>query len=294
MRSTATWATGAIGSNATGESPTCRKGWVGTCIRPSVSWRISTSSAGYSVRRRLSAAAGSTNCSRAPASTPYPDRLAGKLSGGMKQKLAVCCALIHDPDLLILDEPTTGVDPLSRRQFWELIDRMRKRRPQMSVIVASADMDEAEGFHWLAAMNAGRLIATGSPGDIRAGAGMATLAEAFIALLPEAMRRSHHQVVIPPRIQRPGPPAIEAVGLTKRFGNSVVVDDVSFRIEQGEIFGFLGSNGCGKSTTMKMLTGLLPATSGEATLFGRPVDPRDIETRSISATCHSPSRSTGN
>lgn len=210
---------------------------------------------------------------------PYPDRLAGKLSGGMKQKLAVCCALIHDPDLLILDEPTTGVDPLSRRQFWELIDRMRKRRPHMSVIVASADMDEAEGFHWLAAMNAGRLIATGSPGDIRARTGTATLAEAFIALLPETMQRAHHQVVIPPRIQRPGPPAIEAIGLTKRFGNSVVVDNVSFRIEKGEIFGFLGSNGCGKSTTMKMLTGLLPATSGEATLFGRPVDPRDIETR---------------
>src|SRR4026208_1936427 len=80
---------------------------------------------------------------------PFPDRPAGKLSGGMKQKLSLCCALIHDPDLVILDEPTTGVDPLSRRQFWELIDRIRERRPQMSVLVATAYMEEAEHFHWL-------------------------------------------------------------------------------------------------------------------------------------------------
>ena len=87
---------------------------------------------------------------------PFLDRPAGKLSGGMKQKLSLCCALIHDPDLLILDEPTTGVDPLSRRQFWELIDRIRVRRPAMSVMVATAYMEEAEQFHWLAAMDAGR------------------------------------------------------------------------------------------------------------------------------------------
>ena len=90
--------------------------------------------------------------------TPFRDRPAGKLSGGMKQKLGLCCSLIHDPDLLILDEPTTGVDPLARRQFWELIDRIRVRRPTMSVLVATAYMDEAERFDWLVAMNAGKVL----------------------------------------------------------------------------------------------------------------------------------------
>ena len=84
----------------------------------------------------------------------------------MKQKLGLCCALIHDPDLLILDEPTTGVDPLSRRQFWELIDRIRRERPGMSVMVATAYMEEAARFDWLVAMDAGRVLATGTPAEL--------------------------------------------------------------------------------------------------------------------------------
>ncbi len=210
---------------------------------------------------------------------PFPDRPAGKLSGGMKQKLALCCALIHDPDLLILDEPTTGVDPLSRRQFWDLIDRMRARRPGMSVVVATAYMEEADRFDWLAAMNAGKLIGFGSPAELKAQTGEATLEGAFIALLPEELRAQHVPVVVPPRHDGDGVPAIEAKDLTCRFGDFVAVDHVSFAIERGEIFGFLGSNGCGKTTTMKMLTGLLPATEGEARLFGETLDARDMETR---------------
>ena len=210
---------------------------------------------------------------------PFLDRPAGKLSGGMKQKLSLCCSLIHDPDLLILDEPTTGVDPLSRRQFWELIDRIRGRRPQMSVVVATAYMEEADQYAWLAAMDGGHVIATGSPAEIKKRAGVQDLEAAFIALLPEEKRKGHKAVEIPPRKQEAGPPAIEADGLTKRFDKFVAVDHVSFRIEKGEIFGFLGSNGCGKSTTMKMLTGLLPPTDGKATLFGRPVGGEDMETR---------------
>jgi len=111
--------------------------------------------------------------------TPFRDRPAGKLSGGMKQKLGLCCSLIHDPDLLILDEPTTGVDPLARRQFWELIDRIRERRPQMSVIVATAYMDEAERFDWLVAMNAGNVLDTGTPAEVRAKTGEPTLEKAL-------------------------------------------------------------------------------------------------------------------
>ena len=210
---------------------------------------------------------------------PFRDRPAGKLSGGMKQKLGLCCALIHDPQLLILDEPTTGVDPLSRAQFWELIDSIRQRQPDMSVLVATAYMEEAERFDWLVAMNAGEVLATGSAAELKAQTGSQTLEQAFIALLPEAQRQAHKAVIIPPRDDREEEIAIEARGLTMRFGNFVAVDHVNFRIARGEIFGFLGSNGCGKSTTMKMLTGLLPASEGEAWLFGQPVDPKDIATR---------------
>jgi len=208
----------------------------------------------------------------------FADRPAGKLSGGMKQKLGLCCALIHDPDLLILDEPTTGVDPLSRRQFWELIDKIRAERPGMSVVTATAYMEEAAQFDWLAAMDDGRVLATGSPAELLALTGCNELEEAFVALLPEEKRRGRQELTIPPRVAD-NEIAIEARDLTKKFGEFVAVDHVSFRIERGEIFGFLGSNGCGKTTTMKMLTGLLPASEGEAWLFGQAVDAEDIETR---------------
>ena len=211
--------------------------------------------------------------------SPFPDRPASKLSGGMRQKLGLCCALIHDPDLLILDEPTTGVDPLSRRQFWDLIERVRARRPGMSVIVATAYMEEAERFDWIAAMNAGRVLAAGTPAEIEAKTGAATLEEAFIALLPEAQRGGHKELVIPPRRDSGGDPVIVARGLTRCFGDFTAVDRVSFTIERGEIFGFVGSNGCGKTTTMKMLTGLLPASAGEARLFGQPIDAADMRLR---------------
>ncbi len=209
---------------------------------------------------------------------PFLDRPAGKLSGGMKQKLGLCCALIHDPDLLILDEPTTGVDPLSRNQFWELIERIRASRPQMSVLVATAYMDEAQRFDHLVAMDAGRVLATGTPVELLERTRSDNLEQAFIRLLPEERRQHHQALVIPPR-QHNDSIAIEAHGLSMRFGDFVAVDRVNFRIERGEIFGFLGSNGCGKTTTMKMLTGLLPASAGEALLFGKPVDPHDLQTR---------------
>ena len=209
----------------------------------------------------------------------FRDRPAGKLSGGMKQKLGLCCALIHDPDLLILDEPTTGVDPLSRRQFWQLIDRIRARRPGMSVLVSSAYMGEAAGFDWLAAMDDGRVLATGSPAELLTRTGAADLDAAFIELLPPAKRQGHEALVVPPRVAQADGPAIVAEGLTMRFGDFTAVDHVDFEIGRGEIFGFLGSNGCGKTTTMKMLTGLLPPSEGRALLFGNEVDTKDMDTR---------------
>ena len=210
---------------------------------------------------------------------PFLPRPAGKLSGGMKQKLGLCCSLIHDPDLLILDEPTTGVDPLSRRQFWELIDAIRNERPGMSVIVSTAYMDEAERFDWLVAMDAGCVLDTGAPPELKEKTGTDNLEAAFVQLLPEDERDGNVELVIPPLEKRDTEPAIVARGLTRRFGDFTAVDKVSFEIQRGEIFGFLGSNGCGKTTTMKMLTGLLPASEGEAFLFGNPVDAHDLETR---------------
>jgi ribosome-dependent ATPase len=211
---------------------------------------------------------------------PFASRPCGKLSGGMKQKVSLCCALMHDPDLLVLDEPTTGVDPLSRRQFWELIDSIRARRPAMSVIVATAYMDEASRFDWLAAMDDGKVIARGAPKEILAKAQKTTLDDAFIALLPPEKRAQHQEVIVRPRTASADEtPAIEADGLTRRFDDFVAVDHVSFRIARGEIFGFLGSNGSGKTTTMKMLTGLLPVTEGSAKLFGKPMGADDMEAR---------------
>lgn len=206
---------------------------------------------------------------------PFADRLMGKLSGGMKQKLGLCCALIHDPDLLVLDEPTTGVDPLSRRQFWRLIDAIRRESPGLSVLVSTAYMEEAEVFDRIVAMDAGRVLFEGSPADLQGDA--ENLETAYRKLGNGAVAPAVHATGRLP--ENNSAPVIVANGLTRRFGDFTAVDRVDFEISRGEIFGFLGSNGCGKSTTMKMLTGLLPASSGEAMLFGRLVDARDREGR---------------
>ena len=211
---------------------------------------------------------------------PFLDRPAGKLSGGMKQKLGLCCSLIHDPDLLILDEPTTGVDPLARRQFWDLVESIRREQPSMSVIVATAYMDEARRFEYLIAMDDGKILDTGTPEEILEKTCQPNLDAAFIQLLPEAKRAGHKELSVPPlEVDEKEKFAIEAENLTRKFGSFVAVDHVSFQIRKGEIFGFLGSNGCGKTTTMRMLTGLLPATEGNAKLFGKPIAGDTLEIR---------------
>jgi len=206
---------------------------------------------------------------------PFADRLMGKLSGGMKQKLGLCCALIHDPKLLVLDEPTTGVDPLSRRKFWALIDAIREATPGLSVLVSTAYMEEAERFDWIIAMDAGRALFQGSPAALKGEAD--SLETAYRQLRSQDAPHAETGSLLD--VQHDGAPIITARGLTRVFGDFVAVDHVDFSINRGEIFGFLGSNGCGKSTTMKMLTGLLPISAGEATLFGEPVDARNRELR---------------
>ena len=208
----------------------------------------------------------------------FAERPAGKLSGGMKQKLGLCCALIHEPDLLILDEPTTGVDPLSRRRFWELVDDVRSQRPQLTLLVATAYMEEAEQFEHCLMLDRGTLIATGLTQELAAVASTGKLDEAFTHYQGDT-GHSNEPLVIPPRVSHNSDIAIEAHDLTLKFGDFTAVNNVSFAIGRGEIFGFLGSNGCGKTTTMKVLTGLMPATEGSAKLLGNPVDAKDLATR---------------
>jgi len=157
-----------------------------------------------------------------------------------------------------------------------MIDRIRRDRTAMTMLVASAYMDEAERFDRLIAIDGGKLLASGPTRSVIEGTGAKRLDEAYVAL-------RHHGATAPleisPRVPHDGAPAIVAENLTRRFGDFVAVDGVSFRIERGEIFGFLGSNGSGKTTTMKMLTGLLAASSGRAELLGKPVQARDIATR---------------
>ncbi|MFY9973368.1 MAG: ATP-binding cassette domain-containing protein, partial [Chromatiaceae bacterium] len=124
---------------------------------------------------------------------PFTERAVMNLSGGMKQKLGLCCALIHDPDLLILDEPTTGVDPLSRRRFWELMGRLRQRRPDLSILVSTAYMEEAERFDVLVAMDGGRVLACGSLEALRARTGERDMEALFVALLPPERRAGHRR-----------------------------------------------------------------------------------------------------
>ncbi len=161
---------------------------------------------------------------------PFADRPAGKLSGGMKQKVALCCALVHDPDLLILDEPTTGVDPLSRRQFWALVEGLRRQRPHMTVLVATAYMEEAERLEHLVAMADGRVLVSAPTAEVLASTQSAQLEEAYIKL---SQGGAAEPLVIPPLPDFGGEPAMEAEGLTRRFGDFTAVDHVSFRIRRG-------------------------------------------------------------
>ncbi|CCG18948.1 ABC transporter family protein [Taylorella asinigenitalis 14/45] len=210
----------------------------------------------------------------------FSDRPAGKLSGGMKQKLSLCCALVHSPKLLVLDEPTTGVDPLSRQQFWELVENIRSNSGDMTVLVSTAYIDEAEQFEYLVAMDDGQVLVAEKTADVLADGGYSTLEEKYISLLPPEKQTNPDRIQKSPLQIDPNEPLVmEAKDLTKKFGNFTAVNDVDFEIHKGEIFGFLGANGCGKSTTMKMLTGLVEPTSGTAYLLGHEIDPNDISTR---------------
>ena len=211
------------------------------------------------------------------------NRLARHLSGGMRQKLGLVCALIHLPDVVLLDEPTTGVDPLSRRDFWQIIGRLSAEQ-SITVLLTTPYLDEAERCHRVALMNRGRLLAIGTPQEIKmrlpaAPNGSApTLEDVFVALVaqetqpPSARSPVDHagasETTGDHAHPHPLAPAIEVQGLTKRFGEVTAVDAITFSVRPDEIFGFLGPNGAGKTTTIKMLNGILRPTAGAGRVGG--------------------------
>jgi ABC-2 type transport system ATP-binding protein len=266
------------------------------------------------------------------------ERRAEHLSGGMKKKLALACALTYSPQVLFLDEPTTGVDPVSRRDFWLLLNDFLKEG--ITVFVSTPYMDEAERFHRVALMHKGEIVACDTPAVLRSSLGgemldllarpqrealsrlrihprashvqvfgerlhllvansqddlpalqddlgkqnvqisdvrqvTASLEDVFIARLEEKTMNNGPQTVVddfPSTVHGPSLDfAVSVSDLTKTFGNFTAVDRVSFRVKEGEIFGFLGPNGSGKTTTIRMLCGLLPPTSGAGTVAGRDI-----------------------
>ncbi len=207
------------------------------------------------------------------AMAPFVGRQAGRLSGGMKQKLGLCCALIHEPKVLFLDEPTNGVDPLSRRDFWHILGDLRAKG--VTILVATAYLDEAERCDRVGLLHQGRLLACDTPGNLTRGRSF-PLEELVISSIagpdhpvPEAGTPATPRLFpAAPLRDDQHPCSVSLERLTKRFGDFVAVDDISLKVPAGQIFGFLGPNGAGKSTTIRMLCGILPPSSGQGSVAG--------------------------
>ena len=184
----------------------------------------------------------------------FKDRKAGALSGGMKQKLALSCALVHQPSVLFLDEPTTGVDPVSRKEFWEMLSMLKER--DITIVASTPYLDEVRQCERVAFLSEGHVMGIDTP---------------------EIILDRFKDIFNPPPIDQTTPSpscsgeednVIEVEHLVKAFGNFHAVDDISFSVKRGEIFGFLGANGAGKTTAMHMLTGLNQPTSGTGRVAG--------------------------
>ncbi len=193
---------------------------------------------------------------------PFKNRRAGALSGGMKQKLALSCALVHKPSILLLDEPTTGVDPVSRKEFWNMLETLAQRG--MTIVVSTPYIDEVRRCNRIAFMQKGSIMGIGSPGEI-----LETFKDVFCP--DRQMGRgdgSGNTVQVDDAQQSDRGKSIEVSHLVKAFGTFRAVDDISFSVERGEIFGFLGANGAGKTTAMHILTGLTQPTGGSGRVAG--------------------------
>lgn len=182
---------------------------------------------------------------------PFRKRRAGALSGGMKQKLALCCALVHQPSVLFLDEPTTGVDPVSRKEFWEMLSQLKER--EITIVASTPYLDEVRKCERVAFLSEGCIRGIGTPDEI-----LTTFRDVFN---PPAIEKLEAGT-------KSNENAIEVEHLVKAFGSFHAVDDISFTVRKGEIFGFLGANGAGKTTAMRMLTGLSQPTDGNGKVAG--------------------------
>ena len=193
---------------------------------------------------------------------PFRGRLAKELSGGMQKKLAVCCSLLHGPGILILDEPTLGVDPISRKDLWRMLERYRAEGN--TIVLATSYMDEAARCDRILLLKDGRAVSCMPPAALGP-----DLEASVVALLEPGSSLSPAE----PRARRTdaGAPVVQVEGLTKRFRDFVAVDRASFAISPGEVFGLLGPNGSGKSTTIKMICGIYPPTAGRITVGGTDV-----------------------
>ncbi|MBP5513781.1 MAG: ABC transporter ATP-binding protein [Bacteroidaceae bacterium] len=189
---------------------------------------------------------------------PFRNRKAGALSGGMKQKLALSCALVHQPSVLFLDEPTTGVDPVSRKELWDMLEILRER--QITIVASTPYLDEVRRCERVAFLDQGCLRGIGTPDDI-----LTQFADVFN---PPPLKRSEAVKSEGMKSEAESPYVIEVSHLVKAFGTFHAVDDISFKVRKGEIFGFLGANGAGKTTAMHMLTGLNQPTSGTGRVVG--------------------------
>lgn len=183
----------------------------------------------------------------------FKNRRAGALSGGMKQKLALCCALVHKPQVLFLDEPTTGVDPVSRKEFWEILAHLKERN--ITIIASTPYIDEVQKCERVGFLSDGILRGIGTPDAI-----LDTFKDIFNPPPIEHKQRDD--------TEKETENVIEVEHLVKAFGSFHAVDDISFTVKKGEIFGFLGANGAGKTTAMHMLTGLNQPTSGTGRVVG--------------------------
>ncbi len=183
----------------------------------------------------------------------FKNRRAGALSGGMKQKLALCCALVHQPSVLFLDEPTTGVDPVSRKEFWEILAQLKAR--DITIVASTPYLDEVRSCERVAFLSEGIIRGIGTPEEI--------LTEFRDVFNPPSIKHEGSNKVV-----NEAENVIEVEHLVKAFGTFRAVDDISFTVKRGEIFGFLGANGAGKTTAMHMLTGLNQPTSGTGRVVG--------------------------
>ena len=185
---------------------------------------------------------------------PFKKRKAGALSGGMKQKLALSCALIHKPSILLLDEPTTGVDPVSRKELWNMLGTLRERG--ITIVVATPYLDEVRRCDRIAFLHEGKVKGIDTPEVI--------LEQFKDVFNPQKGVKSEERRVKISSLEN----SIEVSHLVKAFGSFHAVDDISFSVKRGEIFGFLGANGAGKTTAIHILTGLNKPTNGEGRVAG--------------------------